>query len=464
MAIMDLCLHAGFDKIYTNMQEGTRRQRRRRGGNNVEQSKIIPELLDYWKDYVTLHNVLACELSYSLIYNNIRPDKVGDALATVGLDTLPNRFMLIQVDDYYNYSSKMHITREFFQKLALINLLRECMDAMGVTGFVANLVGLDKLVCFLCCQDWEDADINAHLLKVAEAFKNKIRTRSAYTISLCISQRCSRLGQYSLMYPRMDLALNKSYFSGKEFSILLKDVEQGMKKQEEADLNKFYPEMLAAFTRRNREQLECVLQEMMRALLEGQTRPQKAKMEMIRLMQRIGDYCVRCGTPEDWMQRRSDTAMSRILSCSFLADTRLCFLELYDEVIQVLTEYVADNEYAFKIPVSEYIDTHYMENIRVGYLANMMGFSEGHFARIFRKEFGMTFVQYLTERRIQRSKELLSDTCIPIEQIAYRVGLNSYSYFCTCFKRSCGMSPGAFRAGTIRREGSGGAEYQGDKS
>lgn len=421
----------------------------------MDKSKIIPVSLDYWKDYVTLHNVLACELSYSLIYNNIRPDKVDDALATVGLNTLPNRFMLIQVDDYYNYSSKMHITREFFQKIALINLLRECMDAIELTGFVANLVGLDKLICFLCCQEWEGPDINNHLLKVAEAFKKEIRTRSAYTISLCISQRCSRLGQYSLMYPRMDLALNKSYFSGKEFSILLRDVEKEMRKQEEAELNKFYPELLTAFARRNREQLEAVLQEMMRALLEGQTRPQKAKMEMIRLMQRIGDYCVRCGVPENWMQKQSDRAMSRILSCSFVADTRLCFLELYDEVTQALEEYAGDDVYSFKIPVSEYIDAHYMENIRVGYLANMMGFSEGHFARIFRKEFGMTFVQYLTECRIQRSKELLSDTRIPIEQIAYRVGLNSYSYFCTCFKRFCGMSPGAYRAGAAHREGAG---------
>ena len=98
----------------------------------MDKSKKIPESLDHWKKYITLHHVLACELSYSLIYNNIRPDKVGDALATVGLDTLPNRFLLLQVDDYYNYSSKMIITQEFFQKTILINLMRECMDSMGL--------------------------------------------------------------------------------------------------------------------------------------------------------------------------------------------------------------------------------------------------------------------------------------------------------------------------------------------
>lgn len=417
----------------------------------MDKTKVIPVSLDYWKGYVTMHHVLACELSYSLIYNNIRPDKVGDALATVGLDTLPNRFILIQVDDYYNYSSKMLITQEFFQKTALINLLRECMDRMGYKGFLANLVGLDKLICFLCCPDWEGERVNDYLLEAAEVFKREIRAGSAYTISVCISERCSRLEQYSKMYPRMDLALSKSYFSGKEFSILLEDVGMKMEKEEEADLNKFYPELLAAFARSNREQLENVLQDIVRALLEGQTRPQKAKMEMIRLMQRIEDYCVRCGVPKCWMQRRSDTAMARILSCSFVADTRICFMEFYDEVTQALVEHSADGKYSFKIPVSEYMDAHYMENIRLGNLADMMGFSEGHFARMFRKEFGMTFVHYLMELRISRSKELLADTSVPIEQIAYQVGLNSYSYFCTCFKRACGISPGAFRVDTVRK-------------
>ena len=44
-----------------------------------------PVVMDYWKNYITIHHVMACELSYSLIYDNIRPDKLTDALATVGL-------------------------------------------------------------------------------------------------------------------------------------------------------------------------------------------------------------------------------------------------------------------------------------------------------------------------------------------------------------------------------------------
>lgn len=400
--------------------------------------------LDYWKDYITMHNVLACELSYSLIYNNIRPEKIKEALATVELDTLPNRFFLIQVDDYYNYSSKMQITQEFYQKTMLINLLRERMRELGLKGFMANLVGIDKLICFLCCEDEEKTDIRNYLSKIAESFKEAVRSQSDYTISICISQRCNRIWQYSQMQPNMNLALNKSYFSGKEFSIFLSDVEQNIP-MKETSLNNFYPELIAAFSRSSPSQMECVLQSMMQVLLEGQLNPEEAKMELIRLLHKINDYGIRCGIPKQQMKEYTNKAMAQILSCSFIADARKYFMEFFYSFTHSLNEANTGTEYLFKIPVSEYIETHYMENIRLGTLSSLIGFSEGHFTRVFREEFGMTFVQYLTACRIDHSKELLAQTAIPIEQIAYRVGINSYSYFCTCFKRLCNISPGEYR-------------------
>lgn len=401
--------------------------------------------LDYWKEHVTMHHVLASELSYSLLYNNIRSDKVEEALATVDLDTLPNRFLLIQVDDYYNYSSKMHIMQEFYQKTDLINCLRKRMESMGLKGFMANLIGQDKIICFLCCHEWETQEINDRLSIIAETFKAEVRAHGTYTISLCISQQCSRLNHYSLMYPRMNLALSKSYFLGKEFIIFLEDIKVN-EKQEEVNLNRFYPELLEAFNRGNREQLEAVLKSMMQTILTSQMEPQKAKMDVLRFLQKIGEYGVRCGVPEEWMQKRTDEAMSSVLACSFITDMRICFVEFYDEVTQAMKEHNTESGYFFKMPVKEYIDTHYMENIRLGSIADMMGFSEGHFTRIFRKEFGMTFVQYLTNCRILHSKELLRDSSLSVEQIAYQVGINSYSYFCTCFKRICGISPGNYRS------------------
>jgi len=61
-------------------------------------------------------------------------------------------------------------------------------------------------------------------------------------------------------------------------------------------------------------------------------------------------------------------------------------------------------------------------------------------------------VEYLTRYRMERGKQLLADTHIPIEQIAYRVGLSSHNYFCTCFKRAFGVTPGAYRNQRLLQE------------
>lgn len=410
----------------------------------------LEDTLSYWKAHVSVHDVLASELSYSLIYDNIHPDRVSDALATVGLTSLPNRFFLVQVDDYQNYVSKLRPTQEYFQKTALMNIVRKCMRVMAIRGFVANLIGQDNFICYLCCDAWEGPGINEHLYSAAKEFKRCVRSKSPYTISICISGQCDHLSRYSKMYPRMNLALSKTYFTGKEVSILLEEQgEEAASAKVSADLNGCYLELLVSISRRNREHFEQVLQTMITALLESYTAPQRVRLEMIRLMQRVGEYCIRCGVPEKRMLAYNEAAMNRILACRFIADTRNCFQEYYEQAAQALEECGMDTEYSFKAPVEEYIAEHYHETIQLGDIARIMGFSEGHFARTFRKRFDMTFVQYLTDYRIEQSKKLLTETHISIEQIAYRVGINSYSYFCTCFKRSCGISPGSYRGNTL---------------
>lgn len=420
--------------------------KKERKDNAALQAKPLEERLNYWKGYITLEHVLACELSYSLIYDNIRPDRLQAALSTVGLDRLPNRFLLVQVDDYQNTSSGMRITKEFFQKTILINLMRDCLLRMKLRGFVANIVGADKLICFLCCEDWEDEAIYKRLLQVAKELKAVVHQKTVYTISVCISERCERLGQYSQMYPKMDLALSKSYFSGKECDILLRDVKGSEAAAADVDLKRFYPELLASVVRNNREQFERLLQEMIRAAVDGRLRQQKVRISFVHLMQRISDYCLRCGVPESQLLNISDEAMSQVVTCSFLSDVKSCVLQYYEQITELLHVYSADAKYSFSVPVGEYIAMHYQEPISLRQLADMMGFSEGHFARTFHKKFGISFVRYLSDYRIRKSCRLLAETHLPIEQIAYRVGINSYSYFCTCFKQAQGITPGQYRA------------------
>nr|WP_235196433.1 helix-turn-helix transcriptional regulator [Streptococcus mitis] len=64
---------------------------------------------------------------------------------------------------------------------------------------------------------------------------------------------------------------------------------------------------------------------------------------------------------------------------------------------------------------------------------------------MFKKETGETLVKYITDKRINAAKSLLSQTNISISQVSCQVGYDNYSYFTKIFKQRTGLSPGDYR-------------------
>ena len=92
------------------------------------------------------------------------------------------------------------------------------------------------------------------------------------------------------------------------------------------------------------------------------------------------------------------------------------------------------------------IDAASEEDWPVERLANVSGVSEAHFARSFKKAFGVPPHRYLLTRRIERAKALLRDTDEAIIEIALQTGWNSLGTFGRVFRDVTGESPSELRA------------------
>ncbi|QSX41790.1 helix-turn-helix transcriptional regulator [Shewanella cyperi] len=79
-------------------------------------------------------------------------------------------------------------------------------------------------------------------------------------------------------------------------------------------------------------------------------------------------------------------------------------------------------------------------------LAEVSAVSPAHFAREFKKAFGVPPHRYLLSRRIERATALLRDSDLPITEIALQTGWNSIGTFGRIFNDITGESPGEFRA------------------
>lgn len=92
-----------------------------------------------------------------------------------------------------------------------------------------------------------------------------------------------------------------------------------------------------------------------------------------------------------------------------------------------------------------YIDRHCDTRLDLAQIARQAGFSEYHFLRLFRRTYQETPHQYLTRRRIERARELLTTTQLSVTDVCLAVGFESLGSFSTLFRRYAGHSPQHFR-------------------
>lgn len=68
-----------------------------------------------------------------------------------------------------------------------------------------------------------------------------------------------------------------------------------------------------------------------------------------------------------------------------------------------------------------------------------------YLSRLFKKETGKNFVDYLTDHRIERAKALIVTSDLKNYEIADHVGYDDYRYFSQVFKKKTGMTIGEYR-------------------
>ena len=98
--------------------------------------------------------------------------------------------------------------------------------------------------------------------------------------------------------------------------------------------------------------------------------------------------------------------------------------------------------------VRRYIDLHFKEPLTLDLLSDEAHMNKYYLSHAFKREYGVSPINYMISRRIEESKYLLSETDLSMSQIAQLLGLSSLSYFSQVFRRTQNVTPLEYRQGT----------------
>jgi AraC-like DNA-binding protein len=97
------------------------------------------------------------------------------------------------------------------------------------------------------------------------------------------------------------------------------------------------------------------------------------------------------------------------------------------------------------VTISQILESHLYSDLSVNELADLAGLSLSTFKREFKKQFQDTPSNYIRDKRLEKTKELLLKTKLPISEICYQGGFKDIAHFSRLFKQKFKTSPSGFR-------------------
>lgn len=324
-------------------------------------------------------------------------------------------------------------------RYGLFNIAQELSQEYGVAVFQGR-EGLCN--CIVSAADLESCfRLTGTLIShIAQTVHRALKV----TVSAGIGEPVKSLDALYFSHQKAEKALESRFYYG-ENSILFSS-EVDIKKSENIDYQNCERHLTEAVYTLNRTAAGDAVKELANQLKNTQAPlekcvfyTQKLLMKMIMLADDIAGE-----QQADAMTKAFEGAS--LYSVSTLAQLVDRLDEMFDKAFEILLTLKTSSSASQVAKAELYIKEHFNNpELSLNSVTEHLSVSTSYFSSIFKERTGMTFVEYLTQLRMEKAKQLLTFTDYRTYEIAENIGFSDPHYFCVIFKRTTGLPPTEYR-------------------
>ncbi|THF74932.1 response regulator transcription factor [Cohnella fermenti] len=141
----------------------------------------------------------------------------------------------------------------------------------------------------------------------------------------------------------------------------------------------------------------------------------------------------------------ADTLHKEIVDIDSLVDLRNWLVGHLEGILETRGAGAASSRRSEVAEACRFVSLNLGRRIGLDEVAEQLHLNASYFSRLFKKEVGITFIEYVTRMKMERAKELLDQTSRTVGEICEMLGYDNQSYFIKTFKGHAGVTPAEYR-------------------
>jgi two-component system, response regulator YesN len=138
---------------------------------------------------------------------------------------------------------------------------------------------------------------------------------------------------------------------------------------------------------------------------------------------------------------------NKIIMSNNLSELRVLLIDFFKSLLKRSQAAYSQTKRSEILDAIGYVSRNLEKRISQEEVSSYLFLNQSYFSRLFKKEVGENFVEFVTKMKITRAKELLEQTPDSVGKICERLGYDNQSYFIKLFKTHVGVTPIEFRGG-----------------
>lgn len=380
------------------------------------------------------------KLLLDLVNGNIAA-KIEDQLDFLGIKEICNRdFQVVVVEIPESQLQNMTEEEKYLVNLQFYQQIKRLTDATSYRHFIINH-HRNQLVMIIIDPD-QDLPIRL------EEIINQTHLALELAVACGVGRQYRDLADLAISYREACSALQYRYLYGlnQVFSIndLNPDTQSYHKLLNSLQRNSIFDNLKIGASSVIEEDLKKIINEIRIAGMS----PELARMVASNLILLTYTTLNELGYNSGEIFGTNDSALANLNRVESLDELEQLLASFFDRINNHIQKKRASLNHQLIEEIRLGLDENFAEDITLSAMANRYNISPSYLSLLFTERTGKNFIDYLTERRIKKAKELLKHTDLKIYEISNAVGYKDSFYFSNCFKKITGVSPSEYRDST----------------